>query len=116
MIQCKLCRRSFSKLITNSHLRTHQTTLPKYHTMFGSDSTVDPSYRLEKMKEMSEEVKQKISAGVKRYAESHKPEMKIRAKKAIQTKIENGQDLAFFAGKKHTNKSKKMISLNKIRK
>lgn len=116
MIQCKICRREFAKLITNTHLNTHQLSLEKYQVMFGSDSTVDPSYRVEKSVVRDTATRQKISEGMKRYAENHHPEMSTRAQKAIQTKLENGQDLAFFAGKKHSNKSKKMISLNKIRK
>ena len=116
MIQCKICRMEFAKLITNTHLKTHQLSLAKYHMMFGSDSTVDPSYRLEKQSPRDAITRKKISDGMKRYAEDHPDEMSLRAQKAIQTKLKNGQDLAFFTGKKHTNKSKKMISLNKIRK
>jgi hypothetical protein len=116
MIQCKICHRSFTRLITNTHLRGHQLSLSEYKNTFGDDSTVDPTYRLEKMKPMSDDVKRKISAGVKRYAKGHRGEMSLRAKKAIQTKIKNGQDLAFFSGQSHSEKSRKLISLSKIRK
>src|ERR1035437_7061168 len=116
MIRCKICHQEFARLITNTHLKTHQLSLKKYQLMFGGDSTVDPSYRLEKMKSKDSTIRQKISAGMKKYAQTHQLEMKQRAQKAIQTKLENGQDLAFFAGKQHSEKSKKMISLKKIRK
>lgn len=58
----------------------------------------------------SEETKAKISAGVVSYAKTNPDKMSERARKAIQTKIDNGIDTAFFRNRKHTPHSKKVIS------
>lgn len=116
MIKCKICQREFTKLITNTHLKCHNISLDEYRHMFGDNSHIDATYRLEKMKPMKEETKLKISIGVRAYADGHQHEMSLRAQKAIQTKIKNGYDLAFFSGKQHSDKSKKRIALSKIKK
>lgn len=52
----------------------------------------------------------KISQSVSEYAANHPQEMSSRAKAAIQTKIQQGQDLAIFRGKEHTRSTKDKIS------
>lgn len=174
-IECKICKRQFSKQITNSHLKTHAITTTDYKTQFGKDALSSEEYRQmiavrntgknnpnfgKAMKEQSKDAirrakvgkapwnkgkkvldtsphkeaaagrearylsgdlvrhtgsptsdtKEKISLGVKKYAEAHHDELSRRAKKAIVTRIENGYDLAFFKGQKHTPASKAVMA------
>lgn len=62
--------------------------------------------------ERTNEIKQKISASVKAYAESNPGEMKERAQKSLKTKTERGYDFAVFRGKKHSLDALEKISKN----
>jgi len=58
---------------------------------------------------LSETTKAKISKSVTAYAAANPNEMSDRAYAAIETKLSNGVDLAFFRGHRHTDESKKQI-------
>lgn len=67
-------------------------------------------------KKHSTKTKNLISKKIKDYAKNNSNDLKIRAKKAIATKILKGTDLAFFKGCKHTAKTKQKISkISKIK-
>ena len=59
---------------------------------------------------MTNERKNKISEGVKRYSNENPDKLRERALKAVHTKKENGHDFAFFRGKTHTDETKAKIS------
>ncbi len=65
--------------------------------------------------EMTEDRKRKISKSVKKYAESNSTELKTRAYKALETKKQNGIDLAFWRGKKHSPETLKKLKENSIK-
>lgn len=60
--------------------------------------------------ERTDEIKCKISEGVKAYAKENGDEISERATRALATKVKNGHELAFFRGKKHTVETKEVIS------
>jgi hypothetical protein len=60
---------------------------------------------------VSDATRQKISASVSDYASNNRDEVSLRAKKALETKLKNGHDLAFFRGKKHTDETREKISI-----
>ena len=48
-VVCQLCQKSFSKLISSTHLKfTHQISSQEYKTQFGADSLASREYRAEK--------------------------------------------------------------------
>lgn len=53
-------------------------------------------------KTISAATKNKISNSLKAYAHANKDKLRERALKSLQTKKDNGYDLAFFKGKKHS--------------
>lgn len=56
------------------------------------------------------DVTTKISNSIKEYAANNPVEMSERAYKAIETKLDQGVDLAFFRGKTHSPQTKEKIS------
>lgn len=61
-------------------------------------------------KKKTAEQKQVLSEKTKQYAASHQEEMRERAKKAVQTKIQNGVDFSGpMRGKKHSDATKQLI-------
>lgn len=44
-ITCQICNTTFEHQITNSHLKTHSTTVHDYKLTYGKDSTTCPEYR-----------------------------------------------------------------------
>lgn len=65
----------------------------------------DDGYHPSLGRTVSEETKEKIRA-----ARKHQVITKEQLEKSLKTKKENGYDLAFFRGRKHSDKSKKKIS------
>lgn len=59
----------------------------------------------------TDEVKTRIAAGVKEYAKNNPEVMSNRSKKAIKTKQDNGHELAFFRGMKHSDESKAKVGV-----
>lgn len=63
-----------------------------------------------KTHDYSAETREKISISVKNYAKNNPEEMSRRAKQALETKRQNGYDLAFFKGMKHSPEAKEKIA------
>lgn len=174
MIKCEICNKE-AKMITNTHLKSHNMTVKEYVIIYPNSPIVDPetlkkstdalsrSNESRKGVPRSDEVKNKISNVLKgrvahnkgvameedqkkllsklalerssaedyvnpRKGTVHTEEAKQKIKekrknqvitkesveKAINTKIKNGYDLAFFRGRTHTDESKKKISEKSI--
>ena len=74
-IICKICRREFKGLITNTHLKTHNITLTEYKEIHGETVSLDFKNHQSRItsgalnpnfgKKMSEDNKQKISTNKK---------------------------------------------------
>jgi len=174
-IQCQICKIEFQKLITSTHLKSHNTCSAEYKNNYGRQSLSSDEHRSnlsartsgnnnpnfgkkhseQAKRQISEkkqkqipwnkglkfedthiqaaavakrenryklgelirtitpptaQTKKKIAKSVKLYGVTHHDELADRAKKAIQTKRNNGYDLAVFRGKKHTNASLKKMS------
>ena len=45
-INCKICNRDFEKLISNSHLKTHNISTVEYKLLHGENSLSCPIYKL----------------------------------------------------------------------
>ncbi len=54
-ITCNICQRSFTKQISNSHLKTHGMTTLEYKALYGVDSLSCAEYRAERAVSMSGE-------------------------------------------------------------
>lgn len=71
---------------------------------YADGELIRPSY------DITDEIKSKISIGVKKYADDHRDEMSARAKKAAATKYANGHSGPML-GKKHDDEAKRKISV-----
>lgn len=46
-INCQICNREFSKMVTNSHLKSHEITTASYKELYGLNSLTSPEFRSE---------------------------------------------------------------------
>lgn len=58
----------------------------------------------------TQEMREKVSVSVKKYAQNNQQEVKLRAQKALNTKRNMGYDLGFFRGKSHSDAAREKIS------
>jgi hypothetical protein len=99
-IQCKICGSEFDRFIHWTHLRDHGLTSIEYKNLHGPIS-IPGKFTL------PEERRQKISNGIKKYADDNAIAMQSRTAKAIATKIKNGYDFgSAMRGKKQSESSK----------
>jgi hypothetical protein len=177
-ITCKICGKSFEKLISNSHLKTHNMTTTQYKNQYGTDSLSSPEYRKQlsasrtgennpnyqnhwsveqrttqskkmqdkvpwnkgkkvsttdsmrvavelreqkyrtgelkrKIRTFSQDQRQHLSLQQKNYAANNPQKMSERAYKAVNTKINSGQDLGKnMRGKHHSANIKQKIKIS----
>lgn len=84
-ITCKLCNRTFDKLITNKHLKfAHNITVDEYRNRFGSENLSCPEYRKSRSQQMS-------GAGNTMYGKKHTAEARKRMGKKGQIPHNKGK-------------------------